>query len=168
MREGCRPGREDAVKGAYREHVIREPDLEGPGRFTGRGLVIGLFTPAIATVVAFPIASTRPEISIAVFMLAVVIAAVAGGLWSGLIAALLASTIRPLVVEYPQLTFRFDDVEDAATGVVFLSGCWWVRRARSGPAPRGGSGRPVSWGPSPRSCTPGTCRTASSMISPSS
>jgi len=109
------------VKGAYREHVIREPDLEGPGRFTGRGLMIGLFTPAIATVVAFPIASTRPEISIAVFMLAVVIAAVAGGLWSGLIAALLASTIRPLVVEYPQLTFRFDDVEDAATGVVFLS-----------------------------------------------
>src|SRR5918994_5194926 len=121
MREGCRPGREDAVKGAYREHVIREPDLEGPGRFTGRGLVIGLFTPAIATVVAFPIASTRPEISIAVFMLAVVIAAVAGGLWSGLIAAILASTIRPLVVEYPQLTFRFDDVEDVATGVVFLS-----------------------------------------------
>src|ERR671910_511259 len=95
MREGCRPGREDAVKGAYREHVIREPDLEGPGRFTGRGLVIGLFTPAIA--------------------------AVAGGLWSGLIAAILASTIRPLVVEYPQLTFRFDDVEDAATGIVFLS-----------------------------------------------
>jgi two-component system sensor histidine kinase KdpD len=121
MREGCGRGREDAVKGAYREHVITEPDAEGPGRFTGRGLVIGLFTPAVATVVAFPIAPTRPEISIAVFMLAVVIAAVAGGLWSGLVAAILASTLRPLVVEAPQLTFRFDDVEDAATGIVFLS-----------------------------------------------
>ncbi|HEX6399194.1 MAG TPA: ATP-binding protein [Actinomycetota bacterium] len=98
-----------------------EPELEGAARFSGRALVIGLFAPAIATVVAFPVAPTRPEISIAVFMLAVVIAAVAGGLWSGLIAALLASTIRPLVVEAPQLNFRFDDVEDAATGIVFLS-----------------------------------------------
>jgi two-component system sensor histidine kinase KdpD len=98
-----------------------EPELEGTARFSGRALVIGLFAPAIATVVAFPVAPTRPEISIAVFMLAVVIAAVAGGLWSGLVAAILASTIRPLVVEAPQLNFRFDDIEDAATGVVFLS-----------------------------------------------
>ncbi len=93
-----------------------------PGvRVTLRGVVIALLAPAIATVVAFPVALSRPEISIAVFMLAVVIAAVAGGLWSGVIAALLASTIRPLVVEPPQLTFRFDDIEDVATGVVFLS-----------------------------------------------
>ncbi|HET9671345.1 MAG TPA: ATP-binding protein [Actinomycetota bacterium] len=98
-----------------------EPELEGTARFSGRALVIGLFAPTIATVVAFPVAPNRPEISIAVFLLAVVIAAVAGGLWGGLIAALLASTIRPLVVEAPQLNFRFDDIEDAATGVVFLS-----------------------------------------------
>jgi two-component system, OmpR family, sensor histidine kinase KdpD len=101
--------------------VSTEPESEGTIRVTVRGVVIGLFAPAIATIVAFPIAPTRPEISIAIFMLAVVIAAVAGGLWSGLIAALLASTIRPLVVEAPQLTFRFNDVEDAATGIVFLS-----------------------------------------------
>ena len=77
--------------------------------------------PAIAAAIAFPLAPARPEISIALFMLAVVIAAVAGGLWG-----------RPhrrdprlddpaLVVEDPQLTFGFDDVEDVATGVVFLS-----------------------------------------------
>ncbi|HWL91180.1 MAG TPA: ATP-binding protein [Actinomycetota bacterium] len=101
--------------------MSQEPEYEGTANITARGVVIGLLTPAIATVVAFPIAPTRPEISIAVFMLAVVIAAVAGGLWSGLIAGILASTIRPLVVESPQLTFRFDDVEDVATGVVFLS-----------------------------------------------
>jgi two-component system sensor histidine kinase KdpD len=98
-----------------------DPELESAARFTGRALMIGLFAPAIATAVAFPVAPNRPEISIAVFMLAVVIAAVAGGLWGGLIAALIASTVRPLVVEAPQLNFRFDDVEDAATGVVFLS-----------------------------------------------
>ncbi len=101
--------------------VSQEPEEEGTAAITARGVVIGLLTPAIATVVAYPIAPTRPEISIAVFMLAVVIAAVAGGLWSGLIAGILASTLRPLVVEDPQLTFRFDDVEDVATGVVFLS-----------------------------------------------
>ncbi len=101
--------------------VSQEPEAEGTASITARGVVIGLLTPAIATIVAYPIAPTRPEISIAVFMLAVVIAAVAGGLWSGLIAGILASTLRPLVVEDPQLTFRFDDVEDVATGVVFLS-----------------------------------------------
>jgi two-component system sensor histidine kinase KdpD len=101
--------------------VSQEPEYEGTANITARGVLIGLLTPAIATVMAYPIAPTRPEISIAVFMLAVVIAAVAGGLWSGLIAGILASTLRPLVVEDPQLTFRFDDVEDVATGVVFLS-----------------------------------------------
>ena len=101
--------------------VSAEPQLEGIARLTLRGIVIGLLTPAVATVVTYPVAPTRPEISIALFMLAVVIAAVAGGLGSGLIAGILGSTIRPLVVDDPQLTFRFDTVEDVATGVVFLS-----------------------------------------------
>jgi two-component system sensor histidine kinase KdpD len=101
--------------------VSEEQESEGTARFTLRGAVIGLVTPAIATAIAFPVAPARPEISIALFMLAVVIAAVAGGLWAGLIAGILASTLRPLVVEDPQLTFRFSDVEDVATGVVFLS-----------------------------------------------
>jgi two-component system sensor histidine kinase KdpD len=101
--------------------VSEEREAEVSAKVTVRGIVIGLLAPAIATVVAYPIAPSRPEISIAVFMLAVVIAAVAGGLWSGLVAGILASTIRPLVVEDPQLAFRFNSVEDIATGVVFLS-----------------------------------------------
>jgi len=101
--------------------VSEERESEGTARLTLRGVVIGLVTPAIATAIAFPVAPARPEITIALFMLAVVIAAVAGGLWAGLIAGILASTLRPLVVEDPQLTFRFNDVEDVATGVVFLS-----------------------------------------------
>lgn len=101
--------------------VSEEPESEGTARLTLRGVVIGVVAPAIAMVVTYPVAPTRPEISIALFMLAVVIAAVAGGLWGGLVAGILASTIRPLVVADPQLTFGFDDVEDVATGVVFLS-----------------------------------------------
>jgi two-component system sensor histidine kinase KdpD len=101
--------------------VSEEQGSEGTARLTLRSAVIGLITPAIATAIAFPVAPARPEISIALFMLAVVIAAVAGGLWAGLIAGILASTLRPLVVQDPQLTFRFNDVEDVATGVVFLS-----------------------------------------------
>jgi two-component system sensor histidine kinase KdpD len=101
--------------------VSEEREAEVSAKVTVRGIVIGVLSPAIATVVAYPIAPSRPEISIAVFMLAVVIAAVAGGLWSGLVAGILASTIRPLVVVDPQLTFRLDSVEDIATGVVFLS-----------------------------------------------
>ena len=101
--------------------VSEEHEAESTAKLTLRGTVIGLITPAIATAIAFPLAPARPEISIALFMLAVVIAAVAGGLSAGLIAGILASTLRPLVVEDPQLTFRFDDVEDVATGVVFLS-----------------------------------------------
>jgi two-component system sensor histidine kinase KdpD len=96
-------------------------EYEGTARITLRAVVIGLLTPAVATVIAYPVAPTRPAISIAVFMLAVVIAAVAGGLWGGLIAAIIASTARPLVVAETQLVFRLDDVEDIATGVVFLS-----------------------------------------------
>jgi two-component system sensor histidine kinase KdpD len=98
-----------------------DEETEGTARITARAVVIGLLAPAIATIVAYPIAPTRPEISIAVFLLAVVIAAVAGGLWGGLIAGILASTFRPLVVGTPQLTFRFDTVEDVAVAVVFLS-----------------------------------------------
>jgi two-component system, OmpR family, sensor histidine kinase KdpD len=101
--------------------VSEEQDSEVTSRLSLRSVLIGFVTPAIATAIAFPVAPARPEISIALFMLAVVIAAVAGGLWGGLIAGILASTIRPLVVQAPQLTFRFEDVEDVATGIVFLS-----------------------------------------------
>jgi two-component system sensor histidine kinase KdpD len=121
MREGSMLRREDHVKAASVISVSDDPESEGTIRVTLRGVVIALLAPGIATIVAIPVAPTRPEISIAVFMLAVVIAAVAGGLWSGVIAGLLASTIRPLVVDAPRLTFRFDSVEDVATGVVFLS-----------------------------------------------
>src|SRR6266511_4893294 len=121
MREGSMLRREDHVKAASVIAVSDDPESQGTIRVTLRGVVIALLAPGIATIVAIPVAPTRPEISIAVFMPAVVIAAVAGGLWSGVIAGLLASTIRPLVVEAPRLTFRFDSVEDVATGVVFLS-----------------------------------------------
>jgi two-component system sensor histidine kinase KdpD len=120
MREGSSQSREDPVKAASVTAMSTEGDPEGSVRVTVRGVIVALLAPAVAILVAAPVRNTRPEISIAVFMLAVVIAAVAGGLWSGVIAGLLASIIRPIVVEAP-LSLRFSDVEDIATGVVFLS-----------------------------------------------
>src|SRR5919201_419290 len=120
MREGSPQSREDPVKAASVAAMRTEGDPEGSVRVTLRGVIVALLAPAVATIVAAAISNTRPEISIAIFMLAVVIAAVAGGLWSGVIAGLLASIIRPVVVEAP-LSLRFNDVEDIATGVVFLS-----------------------------------------------
>ena len=120
MREGSAGSREDRVKAASVAAVSTETDPEGTVRVTLRGVIVALLAPLAATLVATPVATSHPEISIAIFMLAVVIAAVAGGLWSGVIAGLLASIIRPLVVEAP-LNLRFNDVEDIATGVVFLS-----------------------------------------------
>ena len=88
------------------------------------------------------------------------IAAVAGGLWGGLIAGILASTLRPLVVEDPQLTFRFDDVEDVADGrrlPVGGAGRGPAGRAsepRSGPAPHAASARRGSWARCRARCIP--------------
>ena len=129
MREGSFARREDRVKGASVSwfpalvassgggEVDEGTEYEGTARITLRAVVIGLLTPAVATVIAYPVAPTEPAISIAVFMLAVVIAAVAGGLWGGLIAAIIASTVRPLVVAEPQLSFRLDEIEDVAVTI---------------------------------------------------
>ncbi len=54
-------------------------------------------------------------------MLAIVIAAVAGGLWSGLIAAILSSLAVPMLFSTPRFTLQLDGAEDVVTAVVFLA-----------------------------------------------
>src|ERR671935_2719374 len=95
MREGSPQSREDPVKAASVAAMSTEGDPEGSVRVTLRGVIVALLAPAVARIVAAAISNTRPEISIAVFMLAVVIAAVAGGLWKGVVAGLLAPIIPP-------------------------------------------------------------------------
>ena len=57
---------------------------------------------------------------VAIFILAVTIAAVSGGLWAGVVAAVLASIALP-IVEYPDRVLRFDQLRDLIAAVVFLA-----------------------------------------------
>src|SRR5256885_2099415 len=57
---------------------------------------------------------------VAIFSLSVTIAAVSGGLWAGVVAALLASIALP-IVESPQRVFGFEQLRDLIAAVVFLA-----------------------------------------------
>src|SRR6185295_12459755 len=58
--------------------------------------------------------------AVAIFMLAVTVAAVSGGLWGGLIAAIASAVALPMV-EQPDFVPRFDEPRDIVAGVVFLA-----------------------------------------------
>jgi len=97
-----------------------EPNARSRG-LSARGLTIAVVAPLAAAVGSIPLSSGGPASAIAVFMLAIVIAAVAGGLWSGLIAAILSSLAVPMLFSTPRFTLQFDGAEDVVTAVVFLA-----------------------------------------------
>jgi two-component system sensor histidine kinase KdpD len=97
-----------------------EPDVRSRG-ITARGLTIAVVAPLAAAVGSIPLSSGGPASAISVFMLAIVIAAVAGGLWSGLIAAILSSLAVPMLFSTPRFTLQLDGAEDVVTAVVFLA-----------------------------------------------
>jgi len=104
---------------------VGEPEQRSRA-ITGRGLAIGVLTPVAAAVGSIPFThggpvSHGPASAIALFMLAIVIAAVAGGLWSGLIAALLSSLAIPLLLSNPRFTLKLVGTQDVVTAVVFLA-----------------------------------------------
>jgi two-component system sensor histidine kinase KdpD len=88
---------------------------------TLRGAVIALLAPAIASIVSIPLSSSGPASPIAVFLLACVIAAVAGGLWSGVIAAILSSIALPVLFGSERFSLHLDGSEDAVAAVVFMA-----------------------------------------------
>jgi two-component system, OmpR family, sensor histidine kinase KdpD len=91
------------------------------GRPTLRAVAVGVFSIVVAALLAAgTIEGLGPASSVAVFMLAVTIAAVSGGLWGGVLAAILASVALPLV-EDPNRTLRFDEARDLIAAVVFLA-----------------------------------------------
>ncbi len=98
----------------------QEPEAQARG-ITARGLTIGVIAPIAAAVGSIPLSTGGPASAIALFMLAIVIAAVAGGLWSGLVAAALSSLAVPMLFSAPRFTLRFDGAEDVVTAVVFLA-----------------------------------------------
>ncbi len=59
-------------------------------------------------------------VAVAIFMLAVTVAAVSGGIWAGIVAALVSSVALPLV-ERPGVGFQFEQFRDVIAAVVFLA-----------------------------------------------
>jgi two-component system sensor histidine kinase KdpD len=90
------------------------------GRLSWRAVVSGLLATVLATVLSLATSDVGPASAVAVFMLAVTVAAVTGGLWGGLISAVMASLVLP-VVEEPDLTLRFDEPRDIVAAVVFFA-----------------------------------------------
>ena len=88
-----------------------------------------------------------PAAAIALFLLAIVIAAVAGGLSAGLIAAMLSSMALPFLYGAPRFRLRLDGTEEVVTAVVFLAvawwwASWWAARPRNARARRVANARP--------------------------
>ena len=108
-------GAEGSVSG-----VIDDQPETRWGRLSLRGLVSGLLATLLATSLALLTNDLGPGSGVAIFMLAVTVAAVTGGLWGGVISALLASVILP-VIEQPDLVLRFDEQRDIVAAVVFLA-----------------------------------------------
>ena len=77
----------------------RESRIE---RISWRAILIGCGAVACAALLAILTRELGPGSGVAIFMLAVTIAAVSGGIWAGVVAALLSSLIAP-VIEHPDL-----------------------------------------------------------------
>jgi len=88
---------------------------------SGRGVVITLIAPAAAGAASMSLGRSGPAAAIALFLLAIVIAAVVGGLWSGLAAAIISSFALPFLYREPRFRLQFDGTEELLTPVVFLT-----------------------------------------------
>ncbi len=100
---------------------VNEPERR---RFPGlrvRGVAIAVVAPAAAGVASIPLARNGPAAAIALFLLAIVIATVAGGLWAGLLAAVLSSLGLVFLSEAQGLALQLEGTEEAVTAVVFLT-----------------------------------------------
>jgi two-component system sensor histidine kinase KdpD len=88
---------------------------------TPRGAFIAVVAPAVAGVASIPLSRNGSASAIALFLLAIVIAAVAGGLYAGLIAALLSSMALPFLYGSPGFGLRLNGTEEIVTAIVFLA-----------------------------------------------
>ena len=98
-----------------------EPERRRVRGLSGRGAVIAVVAPAVAGVASIPLARNGPAAAIALFLLAIVIAAVAGGFWAGVLAATLSSIGLPLLYGSPRFELGFDRTEEVLTALVFLA-----------------------------------------------
>jgi two-component system sensor histidine kinase KdpD len=101
-------------------------------RVTLRAIGIGILATMTAAVLAAAVSQLGPTppspestaalaaAEVAVFMLGVTVAAVSGGLWAGVVSALLASVVYP-IVQSQDHTFHFDQPQQLIASVVFLA-----------------------------------------------
>ena len=102
------------MRGRYRSTVA----VENPSpisRVTLRAIAIGVLATMTAAVLAAVVSQFgfTPEVAaaeVAIFMLGVTVAAVSGGLWGGVVSALLASVVYP-IVQSEHHTFHFDQAQ---------------------------------------------------------
>jgi two-component system sensor histidine kinase KdpD len=83
-------------------------------------LVAGVVAPAIATLLSLLTSDLGVPSMVAIFMLAVTVAAVSGGLWGGVFAAIFASVALPILAS-PRHTLVINETRDVITAVVFFS-----------------------------------------------
>lgn len=114
-------GREDAVKTAS-VTFVRALELFRPTRVASPSRVglAGVGFPAVATAVALLINRSSGVTAVSLYLLAVVLAAAAGGLCSGLIGAALSFGGYIFFFTAPRFTFRVQAVQDVVAAIVLL------------------------------------------------
>lgn len=83
-------------------------------------LIAGLLAPAVATLLSLPTSDLGVPSIVAIFMLAVTVAAVTGGLWGGVVAAIFASIALPIRAN-PAGEFVISQTRDVIAAVVFFA-----------------------------------------------
>jgi two-component system sensor histidine kinase KdpD len=95
----------------------RDPRID---RISGRAVAIGLLAGLGASVLALVTRELGPGSAVAIFMLAVAVSAVSGGIWAGVLTALLSSVAVPFI-EQPNIGLEFEQLRDVIAAVVFLA-----------------------------------------------
>src|SRR3954470_10615431 len=85
-----------------------------------RALAIGLGAAVCGAILVALTRDLGPGAGVAIFMLAVTIAAVTGGIWAGIVTALLSSVALPWI-DRPASGFEFEQLRDVIASVVFLA-----------------------------------------------
>jgi two-component system sensor histidine kinase KdpD len=101
--------------------VVEQPSRIA--RMTLRGIGIGVLATLCGVVLAAvwgQLSTSAASAEVAIFMLAVTVAAVSGGLWAGVVSALLSSVALP-IIQNPHHRLAFDALQQLIAAVVFLA-----------------------------------------------
>jgi two-component system, OmpR family, sensor histidine kinase KdpD len=98
------------------QDLLRPSGSEAPLR----AVAIAILAAGAASAVAIAVGATT-SVGVSLYLLAVVLAAASGGLWSGLAAGVLSMAGLAFFVSRPRFTFRLEQSTDLVAGLVFLA-----------------------------------------------